>query len=60
MSYMFSNCINLKKIEFNLFLFNTSKVENMDSMFYECKNLNEIDLSLFDISKVKNMNKNVL
>ena len=57
MSYMFSNCINLKKIEFNLFLFNTSKVENMNSMFNECKNLNEIDLSLFNISKVKNMNK---
>jgi len=32
--------------------FNTSKVEDMNGMFYECKGLTELDLCSFDFSVV--------
>ncbi|MBQ2408699.1 MAG: BspA family leucine-rich repeat surface protein, partial [Bacilli bacterium] len=35
--------------------FDTSKVTNMDYMFYYCTNLTQLDLSNFDTSKVTNM-----
>ena len=39
----------------NIFGFDTSKVENMSSMFYECSSLISLDLSGFDTSEVKDM-----
>ncbi len=43
--------INLQTVE--LGMLNTSKVEDMDSMFLECTELTEIDLSSFDLSGLK-------
>ena len=34
----------------------TSKIENMDSMFFNCKSLRSLDISNWDTSKVTNMN----
>lgn len=44
---------NLKEID--LSGFDTSKVESMDSMFFNCKNLTNLDLSGFDTSNVTSM-----
>lgn len=52
-AFMFSDCKNLKAIDFNFI--DTSKVENMGYMFDGCKNLGELDLSGFDTSKVDTM-----
>ena len=54
MMCVFSGCIKLEKINFN---FNTSKVNNMRNMFFECKSLKEIDVSNFDTSNVKNFSE---
>ena len=51
MSYMF-NC-NLASLDVSHF--NTSKVTNMESMFYECLKLTSLDLSSFNTEKVANM-----
>ncbi len=53
MSYMFSECIKLKKM--NVGHFDTSRVENMKSMFSSCMELEEADVSSFDTSNVTNM-----
>jgi surface protein len=51
---MFSNCKVLTTID-NISLFDTSKVHNMNSMFYNCEALTALNLSNFDTSKVQNM-----
>ena len=54
MKFMFSNCISLAFI--NLSDFKTDNVKNMNSMFYECENLNSINFGdNFDTSLVTNM-----
>jgi len=52
MSYMFSDCINLKTIKLS---FNTNNVTDMSSMFNNCSMLENLDLSTFNTRKVKNM-----
>lgn len=51
-SYMFKNFSTCTSIEFNNF--NTSNVENMESMFYGCSSLQTLDLSNFNTGKVVN------
>ena len=54
MEFMFSNCISLPFID--LEVFKTKNVVNMNSMFYECQNLNSINFGdNFDTSLVTNM-----
>ena len=53
MSYMFSDCYSLKKI--NLSSLKTENVVDMNHMFDGCKALLDIDLSSFDTKKVTNM-----
>ena len=48
------NISNLISIDFNN-NFNTSKVTNMDAMFYGCSSLTSLDLSNFNTSNVTNM-----
>ena len=50
---MFSECGNIKYINFNIF--NTSNVKNMEWMFLCCYNLKEINLSSFNTFNVKDM-----
>ena len=38
----------------NLYFFDTSSVDNMNSMFYGCSSIKELDLSNFDTNKVTN------
>ena len=52
-SYMFSDWINLKNIEFDHF--NTSRVTNMERMFAGIRALEKLDLSKFDTSNVTTM-----
>ena len=53
MSWMFSECLSLIKIEFiNI---DTSQVNNMCGLFDQCYSLQCFDLSKFDSSKVENM-----
>lgn len=52
MSYMFANCIKLKRLD--LSSFNTSKVTNMGGMFINCMTLRSLYLN-FDTSNAKNM-----
>ena len=54
MSYMFLNCFSLKKIIFPE-NFNTKKVTNMNSMFYNCSSLEEINLTSFNTENVIDM-----
>ena len=49
-SFMFLDCLSLKKIEF--FSFDTSKVTDMRRMFQGCIELENLDLSNFNTSKV--------
>ena len=49
---MFSGCNN---IEINFSNFDTSKVENMEYMFYDCSSLISLNLSNFDTSQVTSM-----
>jgi surface protein len=54
MKNMFYRCIKLKEIKgINNFI--TYKVISMNSMFQECKELEQLDLSNFNISNVNNM-----
>ena len=47
-------CSKLKEIK-GINKFNTSKVDNMRYMFYNCEELEYLDLSNFDTSQVKYM-----
>ena len=50
----FANMICLKTIK-NLEYLNTSKVTNMDSMFYNCRQIVSLDLSTFNVNLVGGM-----
>ena len=52
---MFFNFNGLKKIE-NIELLDTSNIENMNSAFKQCENLEELNLSNNNLIKVKDMN----
>ena len=54
MSYMFSDCENLKELD--LKKFNTTNVTNMEGMFYKCSSLIELNLQNFNTTNVTNMN----
>ena len=58
-SYMFTSRYNSREIrgilEIDLSNFDTSKVTNMNSMFYDMSNLTMLDLSSFNTSKVTDM-----
>ena len=51
---LFSAYRNLIEINFNQ-CFNTSKIIDMELMFYQCNSLDNLDLSCFDTSRVTNM-----
>ena len=53
MSYMFSDCENLK--ELNLKNFNTTNVTDMACMFSRCSSLTKLDLNNFNTSNVTDM-----
>lgn len=53
-AWMFACFRNLEEIAFNGCV-DTSLVENMDYMFYECRNLESVDVDCFDTSNVKSM-----
>ena len=53
---MFGDCRSLTSISFSD-KFNTEKVNNMNAMFYFCKNLTSLDLSNFNTSNVISMNQ---
>jgi surface protein len=53
MGFMFAGCQSLKSLD--LSSFNTTNVNNMESMFYLCKSLKLLDLSSFDSTNVSNM-----
>ena len=53
MSYMFSNCKALTKVD--LSNFDISNATNTAGMFNKCQALTELDVSNFDTSKVTNM-----
>lgn len=50
---MFNNCVFLENIIFPP-TFNTSKVTNMDSMFYDCVTLKKLNIEMFDFKNVVN------
>ena len=53
-SYMFSGCENIKYIHFSNY--NTTNINNMSYMFYNCKTLNSLsDISKWNTSNVNNM-----
>ena len=52
---MFNNCYKLTSIPWNEFDIDTSKVTDMNQMFYECEALTSLDLSNIDTSKVTSM-----
>ena len=54
MKNMFSKCYKLKEIKvINKFI--TKKVNDLSSMFNQCKTIERLDLSSFEISNVKDM-----
>ena len=53
MDYMFNRWELLKAI--NILKFNTSKLNDMSSLFAECKSISLIELSNFDATNVENM-----
>ena len=53
MSFMFSECESLTKIEF--ISIDTSKVKSMRDLFYMCYNLEYLDLIKFNTSNVRDM-----
>lgn len=53
-SYMFYNNLNLTTL-LGVSHFDTSKVTDMEFMFYNCSHLTALDLSSFDTSKVTDM-----
>ena len=53
MSHLFGDIVNnINKINFDVSRWDVSKVENMHSMFFDCKKF-DCDLSKWDVSKVK-------
>ena len=54
-AWMFAYFKNLEEVAFNGCV-DTSRVENMACMFYECRKLEKVDVECFDTSNVKNMN----
>ena len=46
MGFMFNQCFKLKEIK-GINNLNANKVTNMNSMFYQCKELEYLDLSNF-------------
>ena len=50
---MFAGCKSLKSID--LSSFNTTNVNNMESMFCGCSSLKSLDLSSFDTTNANNM-----
>ena len=52
-SYMFSNCSKITKIDFTKF--NAKNIINMKYLFYKCVNLEKLDLSNFITKKVEDM-----
>ena len=50
---MFGGCRRIKSLDVSDW--DTSKVNNMEGMFYDCKNLKSLDLSGWDTSNVKSM-----
>ncbi len=53
-SYLFNEFSNVSEIE-GIENLDTSRVTDMDHMFYNCSQLQELDLSSFDTSSVENM-----
>ena len=53
MAFLFKESQNLEKVNFGS-NFDTSKVTNMQYLFYSCKGLNEIDLSSFKLENLIN------
>ena len=51
--YIFSGCTSLTYLD--LSSFDTSKVNNMGTMFYECTSLTSLDVSSFDTSNANDM-----
>ena len=51
-SFMFSNCNNIKILDFSV---DTKNVTNMSHMFYFCKNMTNLNLFSFDTKNVTNM-----
>ena len=51
--YIFSGCTSLTSLD--LSSFDTSKVNNMGTMFYECTSLTSLNVSSFDTSNATNM-----
>lgn len=52
-AYWFNGLLALSTIDFSNL--DTSRVESMEGMFYDCYSLTEIDVSMFDTSSVTNM-----
>ena len=50
---MFHNCSSLQYLAIN---FNTTKVTNMEKMFFSCKSLTTLNLSSFDTHTCSNFN----
>ena len=55
-SWMFAYFTNLKEIKFNGCV-DTSRVTDMEAMFYFCYRLESVDVTGFDTANVTNMNK---
>ena len=53
MAFLFKKSQKLEKVNFGS-NFDTSKVTNMQYLFYSCKRLNEIDLSSFELENLIN------
>ena len=53
--YQFISATDDKQFNYNLSKWNTSKVTNMEGMFYQCSKLTTLDVSGWDVSKVTNM-----
>ncbi len=54
-SYLFSNCLSLKEIDFSKF--KTEEIINLSGMLEQCKSLNVLNLSNFNTINVVDMNK---
>ena len=53
MQYLFAECYSLKSINFSNW--DTSSLENVESMFYSCSSLEYVDLSGFNTPSLINM-----
>ena len=55
-SELFGGCTSLRELPDSISTWDTSKIENMEGIFYECQSLNYLpDISKWDTSKVNNM-----